>query len=116
MLRRLLPALIALTVAAPASAQSITLEADLVLWCGSAFYWLSSDASDAGSDDEADRYLGWSEQLMARGVELLRADKHEDDEIERIVSVYDRSVLAELGTPRARHDITKCPGLVEPEK
>ncbi len=112
-MRRLVSALAFVAIgAAGASAQSITLEADKVLWCGSAFYWLAVDASDAGEDTEADQYGAWSEQLMAKGVALLREDQLSDAQIEHISAAYDRAVLAELGTDKARHDVATCPELV----
>lgn len=112
-MRRLVSALAVVAIGAGgASAQSITLEADKVLWCGSAFYWLAVDASDAGEDVEADQYGAWSEQLMARGVALLREDQLSDAQIEHISAAYDKAVLAELGTDKARHDVATCPELV----
>ena len=112
-MRRLLSALalVAIGVSA-ADAQSITLEADKVLWCGSAFYWLAVDASDAGEDAEADEYSAWSEQLMAKSVALLRLDQLSDAQIEHIAAAYDKAVLAELGTDKARHDVATCPELL----
>lgn len=104
--------LVALALASPAMARSVSAEADRVLWCGSAFYWLSNDAVDAGADEEADRYLGWSDMLMARGTGLLRSDKFSESEIQRLVEAYDEAVLDELGTDKARHDVAACPELV----
>lgn len=98
--------------ASGAAAQSITLEADKVLWCGSAFYWLAVDASDAGEDPEADQFGAWSEQLLARAVTLLRLDQLSDAQIGHISAAYDRAVLAELGTDKARHDVATCPELL----
>lgn len=95
-----------------AGAQSITLEADRVLWCGSAFYWLAVDAADAGEDAEADQFGAWSEQLMAKSVELLRLDQLSNAQIEHIATAYDKAVLSELGTDKARHDVATCPELV----
>lgn len=112
-MRRLLCALAVVAFgASTAGAQSITLEADRVLWCGSAFYWLAIDASDAGEDVEADQYGTWSEQLMAKGVALLRLDQLSDAQIEHISAAYDKAVLAELGTDKARHDVAACPDLL----
>ncbi len=98
--------------AAGVSAQSITLEADRVLWCGSAFYWLAVDASDGGEDAEADQYGKWSEELLGKAVALLRLDALSDAQIEHISAAYDKAVLAELGTDKARHDVAACPELV----
>ena len=112
-MRRLLSALAFVVIGASgAQAQSITLEADKVLWCGSAFYWLAVDASDAGEDTEADQYGAWSEELMGKAVTLLRLDALSDAQIEHISSAYDKAVLAELGTEKARHDVATCPELV----
>jgi len=112
-MRRLVSALAFAAIGvAGAAAQSITLEADKVLWCGSAFYWLAVDASDAGEDVEADQYGAWSEQLMAKAVALLRLDALSNAQIEHISTAYDKAVLAELGTDKARHDVATCPELV----
>lgn len=112
-MRRLVSALALIAIGASgAAAQSITLEADKTLWCGSAFYWLAVDASDAGEDAEADQYGKWSEELMAKAVALLRLDALTDAQIEHISAAYDKAVLAELGTDKARHDVTTCPELV----
>ena len=112
-MRRLLAVLAFVAIGTSgAGAQSITLEADKVLWCGSAFYWLAVDASDAGEDAEADRYGAWSEQLMARAVVLLRLDQLSDAQIEHVSAAYDKAVLAELGTTKARHDVATCPELL----
>ena len=112
-MRRLLSALALLAIGASGSAaQSITLEADKVLWCGSAFYWLAVDASDGGEDAEADQYGAWAEQLLAKAVALLRLDQLSDAQIEHISAAYDKAVLAELGTDKARHDVATCPELV----
>jgi hypothetical protein len=112
-MRRLLSAFALFAIGASgAGAQSITLEADKVLWCGSAFYWLAVDASDGGEDAEADQYGAWSEQLMAKAVALLRLDQLSDAQITHIATAYDKAVLAELGTDKARHDVATCPELV----
>ena len=112
-MRRLLSALALCAIGVSgAGAQSITLEADKVLWCGSAFYWLAVDASDGGEDAEADQYGAWAEQLLAKAVALLRLDQLSDAQIEHISAAYDKAVLAELGTEKARHDVTTCPELV----
>lgn len=117
MLKRL--ALLLITLAAfcgPAAAQQLTEEEDLILWCGSAFFWLGANASDAGDSKEADLYQAWSDTLMARGVALLKADQLNADQIAHVVDTYDNSVVAELGTPKARHDVTKCPDLLQDAK
>ena len=113
MLKRLTLLLIVLAAfCGPAAAQQLTEEEDLVLWCGSAFFWLGTNASDSGDNKEADLYQRWSDKLMARGLALLKADKLTPDQIAHVVDAYDNSVVAELGTPKARHDVTKCPELV----
>ena len=58
-MRRLLLALLMVSSTAPALAATppaayVPPEADRLLWCGNAFYWLGIDASDAGNDKEAD--------------------------------------------------------------
>ncbi len=98
-----------------ATAQEITLEADKILWCGSAFFWLATSADDSGDNREARQYLAWSEQLMARGVALLKADQLDAAAIAHVVEAYDNAVVAELGTEKSRHDVTTCPALVLPE-
>ena len=117
-MRRLLPALAFLAIGAAAAAgaqtitQTITLATDKVLWCSSAFYWLSMDASEAEDYADADRYLAWSDELMARGTGLLRADRFSEPQIQQIVETYDEEGLEELGTDTARHDVATCPELV----
>ncbi len=55
--RRLLLAVLLVLTALPAQAVPVAPpEADRLLWCGNAFYWLGIDASDAGNDREADEY------------------------------------------------------------
>ena len=113
MLKRFFLLLVTLAaLCATASAQQLTEEEDVVLWCGSAFFWLGANASDSGDTKEADLYQAWSETLMARGVALLKADQLNADQIAHVVDAYDNSVVAELGTPKARHDVTKCPDLL----
>lgn len=112
-MRRLLPTLAFLAIgAAAANAQTIAVATDKVLWCGSAFFWLSMDASEAEDYADADRYLAWSDELMARGTGLLRADRFSEPQIQQIVETYDEEVLEELGTDKARHDVAACPELV----
>ena len=98
-----------------AAAQQISEAADKVLWCGSAFFWLATNASDSGDEAEAEQYQTWSDALMAKGVALLKSDKLDANAIEHVVDAYDNAVVAELGTPRARHDVTTCPALVLPK-
>ena len=98
-----------------AAAQQVSEEADKVLWCGSAFFWLATNASDSGDEAEAEQYQTWSDALMATGVALLKADKLDANAIEHIVDSYDNAVVAELGTPQSRYDVSTCPELVLPK-
>ena len=98
-----------------AVAQQVSEEADKVLWCGSAFFWLATNASDSGEEAEAEQYQTWSDALMAKGVALLKSDKLDANAIEHVVDSYDNAVVAELGTPQSRYDVTSCPELVLPK-
>lgn len=95
-----------------ATAAELPPEADRVLWCGSAFYWLAVDASDAGEEAESDLYLTWADTLLARATDLLAAAGFDPDAIDASVEASDTAVVAELDTPTARYDVTTCPELL----
>ena len=99
-MRRLLLALIlvagtvpALSATAPAS--YVPPEADRLLWCGSAFYWLSIDASDAGNNKEAEEYQAWSDQLLDRAATLLAAAGLDAPATDDLISSYADRALDE---------------------
>jgi len=94
-------------------AVEVPAEADRVLWCGSAFYWLAADASDAGENAEADQYGLWSDTLMAQGIDLLAAPGFDQEAIDAAIESFDTTVVEEMGTPTARYDVTACPELVD---
>lgn len=96
----------------PARAVEVGDAADRLLWCGSAFYWLSADAYDAGNDAEGDQYEAWSEDLGARADMLLESEGKAEPEITAIRDDYDTRVIDEMGKPGAKYDITTCPDLV----
>jgi hypothetical protein len=119
-MRRLLLALLLVTSALPAQAAtlptaSIPPEADRLLWCGNAFYWLAADASDAGNDKEADQYQAWSDQLLDRAATLLAATGLDAPATDDLIESYADRALAEMASPKAPYDVTKvCPTLVTP--
>ncbi|MDB5541730.1 MAG: hypothetical protein JWQ89_3457 [Devosia sp.] len=98
----------------PAPATELSPAADRLLWCGSAFYWLSTDAYDSGNDAEGDQYGAWSDDLAARADLLLEADGRDDSAITTLRDDYDNRVVAEMGKPGAKYDVTACPDLVTP--
>lgn len=101
-------------VGGPALAEELSPAADRLLWCGSAFYWLSTDAYDSGEDAEGDQYSAWSDDLAARADLMLEAEGKDDVEITTIRDDYDNRVVTELGKPNAKYDVTTCPDLVVP--
>jgi hypothetical protein len=103
--------LIAGLMAGSALAEEISPATDRLLWCSSAMYWLAADAFDAGEDEEAGQYEGWSDDLAARADLMLQSEGRSDVEITTIRDDYDNRVLAEMGTPGAKHDVTACPDL-----
>jgi hypothetical protein len=115
-MRRLL--LVLLLVATPAAARAATdvpPEADRLLWCGSAFYWLAADASDAGTEKEANQYQAWSDQLLDRAATLLAASGLDADGTGALIESYAEQVLEEIASPQAPYDVaTDCPTLVTP--
>lgn len=119
-MRRLLLALLMVSSAAPALAASppapqVPPEADRLLWCGNAFYWLSIDASDAGNDKEANEYQGWSDQLLDRVATLLAASGFDATGTDDLIEIYADRALAEMASPTAPYDVTTvCPTLVTP--
>ena len=98
----------------PVQAEELSAAADRLLWCGSAFYWLSTDAYDSGEDAEAKQYEAWSDELGERADMMLEAEGKDDAAITAIRDDYDNRVVAELGKPDAKYDVTACPDLVTP--
>jgi hypothetical protein len=117
-MRRLLPALLLIVSAVPALAAPATPippEADRLLWCGNAFYWLGIDASDAGNEKEADQYQGWSDQLLDRAATLLAASGLDAEGTDALIESYADKALEEMASPDAPYDVaTTCPTLVTP--
>ena len=114
MRRWTLAALVFCSAAVPAAAVDVPPLADQLLWCSSAFYWLSASASDAGDSVEADQYNSWSDLLAAQGHDLLVAAGLDEAAISTRMDDFDSSVAAELGTDKARFDVRRCPELVGP--
>lgn len=104
----------ALALALPAFAESpaITPQADKVMWCASAFFWLAGSAADAGDAEEAELYDGWAAELTESGTALLAASGFDLARIQEIIGEYDSLVLDELANQSARFDVAICPELV----
>jgi len=115
-MRRLLLVLLLVAIAVPAvAAASVPPEADRLLWCGNAFYWLGIDASDAGNDREADEYQAWSDQLLDRAATLLAAAGLDAPATDDLIEAYADRALEEMASPAAPYDVaTVCPTLVTP--
>jgi hypothetical protein len=119
-MRRLLLALPLLLGALPAQAATapgpgVPPEAERLLWCGNAFYWLGIDASDAGNDTEADAYQSWSDQLLDRAATLLAASGLDATGTDDLIETYADRALDEMASPTAPYDVTTmCPTLVTP--
>jgi len=115
-MRRLLLALLLVGTAQPAlAAADVPPEADRLLWCGSAFYWLAADASDAGEENEADQYQAWSDQLLDRAATLLAAAGLDATGTDDLIETYADRALEQMATPNAPYDVTGlCPMLVTP--
>lgn len=112
MLRVVAAALLIGLLAAPATAGEPSAAAERLLWCGSAFYWLSTDAYDSGNDAEGDQYGAWSDDLAARADMMLEAEGNDDAAITALRDAYDSRVVDEMGKPGAKYDVTTCPDLV----
>jgi hypothetical protein len=114
-MRKLLASLALVFLAVPTQAEdSITAEADHVLWCASAFFWLAGDASDLGDAADAELYDRWAGELTETGIKMLREQKYTDpDRLQQIIDAYDNTVLEELGTEKARYAIETCQTLVQ---
>ena len=95
-----------------AGAEELSPTTDRLLWCGSAFYWLSTDAYDSGNDAEGDQYEAWSEDLASRADMMLQSEGKDEAEISAIREDYDTRVVDEMGTGKAKYDVTMCPDLV----
>jgi hypothetical protein len=115
-MRGLLLALLLVATVVPARAtDAVPPEADRLLWCGSAFYWLAADASDAGNNTEADEYQKWSDQLLDRAATLLAAAGLDANETGDLIETYAGRALEQMATPTAPYDVaTVCPTLVTP--
>lgn len=119
-MRRLLLALLLVSGMVPAQAATpaavnVPPEADRLLWCGNAFYWLSIDASDAGNDKEADQYQAWSDQLLDRAATLLAATGLDAPATDDLIETYADKALDEMAAPNAPYDVaTVCTTLVTP--
>ncbi len=93
-------------------AEELSGAADRLLWCGSALYWLSTDAYDAGNDAEGDQYGTWSDELGERADLMLQSEGKDDEAITAIRDEYDGRVVEEMGKPGAKYDVAACPDLV----
>lgn len=111
-MRRLVALLLIGLWSLPAPAAELSPAADRLLWCGSAFFWLATDAYDSGEDAEAKQYEAWSDDLASRVDMLLEAEGRDGDAISALRDDYDNRVVAEMGKPGAKYDVTACPDLV----
>ena len=114
MSRAIASGLCPLALLAPAGAEepAITPEADKLMWCASAFFWLAGSADDAGDAKEAELYDGWANELTERSTALLAASGLDAARTEEIIGEYDQLVLDELTAEKGRYDVTTCPELV----
>ncbi len=99
-------------LAGGAVAEELSPATDRLLWCGSAFYWLSTDAYDSRNDAEGDQYEAWSEDLAGRADMMLQSEGKDEAAIGAIREDYDSRVVDEMGTGKAKYDVTMCPDLV----
>lgn len=115
MSRAIATGLCLLALVGPAWAQepAITPEADKLMWCASAFFWLAGSADDAGDTEEAELYDRWANQLTARSTALLAGSGFDAARTEEIIGQYDELVLDELAAQKGRYDVATCPELVK---
>jgi hypothetical protein len=98
--------------AAPALAQPVPPLADRMLWCASAFYWLATNAADAGEIEESEMYDGWSNRLMELGSGVLTEAGFAPERIAELIDGYDEAALVQLADDTAAYEVTRCPDLV----
>lgn len=98
---------------ARAEGPTVSAEADRVMWCASAFFWLAGSADDAGDVAEAELYDGWAGALTERARDLLGAAGFEAAQAEETLAAYDQEVLDEIDAGTPRHDVAACPELVQ---
>lgn len=113
-MRRLAALFLIVSCSLPAMAVELSPAAERMLWCGSAFFWLATDAFDAGEDAEAQQYESWSDDLASRADMMLEAEGKDDEAITALRDDYDNRVVGEMGKPGAKYDVTACPDLVTP--
>jgi hypothetical protein len=114
-MRRLLASLLLLgSLTGPSfAAGNVPPETERLLWCGSAFYWLAADASDAGDNTEADQYQAWSDELLDRAATLLAAAGVDAADTDDMIETYADRALEQMGQPGAPYDVAGyCPTLV----
>lgn len=88
-----LGAALALAPAWAVHAQDVSEEADFLLWCGSAFYFLGILIED---ETEAENFLAAGTALSDMGAERLIALGVSDEDIITTIEAYDERVLADF--------------------
>ena len=98
--------------AGPALAQpaGVPAEADRLLWCSSAFYWLGFDAEENGDPVEAEIFLVWSDTLTEKGVALLTGYA---GDVAALVDGYDNETVEQMAAQTFRYDLEDCKALAE---
>ncbi|HEY0918676.1 hypothetical protein [Devosia sp.] len=106
--------LLALLDPVRAAAPALPADADRLLWCASAFFWLAGSADDAGDVAEAELYDGWAGSLGDRAAALLGELGFDAAHVEETVAAYDQQVLDEITAGSPRHEVAACQQLVAP--
>lgn len=96
-----------------AGAFDVTPGTDRALWCGTALFWLATDAYDDDEATEGADFEAQSQALLAEGVAALEAGGFPVEDVPALLDAYDAEVLDSLGKDTARFDIITCVTLAE---